>query len=125
MSGVLCAMLGAVPTLALGISLSPGDMYKSRSGPGAITSNIDTATASGGTGPYTYAWTYVSGSSFTITAPSTAATAFSTTLTASQYKNGTYRCTATDSLGATAAANAAGERGWENAAGARLYCTAG
>lgn len=101
MSGALCVLLAsAAPVLA--INISPGGIYTSRVGSGSLTSAVDTATASNGVPGYTYAWTYVSGNSFTISAPSSAATVFSTTLPGSMYRSGTYRCTVTDSLGATA-----------------------
>lgn len=88
----------------LSISISPSSLYDSRLGDGSLTSSPATGTASGGTGPYTYAWTYVSGNSYTIDSPSLATTTFTTTLTAGQIKSGVYRCTATDSLSATASA---------------------
>jgi len=88
-------------TSALSVTLSPTSLNKTRFGAGSITSNTVTATGlpSGGT----YAWTYVSGDSFTITSPSTAATAFSTSLSLGQTKSGVYRCTYTYS-GQTASA---------------------
>lgn len=88
----------------LSISISPSSLYNSRLGSGSLTSPPATGTGSGGTGPYTYAWTYVSGSSFTINSPGLASTTFTTSLTAGQLKSGVYRCTVTDSLSATASA---------------------
>lgn len=88
----------------LSVSISPSSLYNSRTGNGSLTSSPATGTGSGGTGPYTYAWTYVSGNSYTINSPSSATTTFTTSLTAGQLKSGVYRCTVTDSLSATASA---------------------
>lgn len=95
---------GTSNAVPLSISISPSSLYNSRTGSGSLTSSPATGTASGGTGPYTYAWTYVSGNSYTINSPSSATTTFTTSLTAGQLKSGVYRCTVTDSLSATASA---------------------
>lgn len=60
-----------------------------------------TATASGGTGPYSYAWTFVSGFTSVCNSPSSATTTFRATVTPGT-ENATWRVTATDSLSATA-----------------------
>lgn len=93
---------GTSASVPLSISISPSSLYNSRSGGGSLTSSPATGTGSGGTAPYTYAWTYVSGNSYTINSPSSASTTFTTSLTAGQLKSGVYRCTVTDSLSATA-----------------------
>jgi hypothetical protein len=63
------------------------------------------ATASGGTGPYTYAWTRISGSTqITADAPSAATTTFSGTIGA-ELVTATFRVTATDAAMATATAD--------------------
>ena len=95
---------GTSASVPLSISISPSSLYNSRSGGGPLTSSPATGTGSGGTGPYTYAWTYVSGSSYTINSPASATTTFTTNLIAGQFKSGVYRCTVTDSLSATASA---------------------
>ena len=97
-------LVGVPPVGSAGgmVVVVSGTTYTSRVGAGALTSNTLTSSASGGTGPYTYAWTFVSGSSYTINSPAAAATSFSTTLAALQLKDGWYRCTATDSLGVVA-----------------------
>lgn len=78
----------------LSISLSPS----SYSGPNP--SGTITGTASGGSGVYsTYAWTKVSGTTMTLSAPSSASTTFNS---GGVSKSATYRLTVTDSLGATA-----------------------
>ena len=102
MSGIMTAFAGT--SSALTISISPGDMYKSRTGTGSITSNIDTASGAGGVAPYTYAWTYVSGDSYTINFPASAVTTFTTFLGSGNSKSGVYRCTVTDSASNTASA---------------------
>jgi hypothetical protein len=79
-------VLVAAPTSASG----------SRNGAGAVTSNSVTITPSVGLAPYTYAWTYISGTVLTVTSPTAAATTFSTTLTNGQSVSAVYRCTVTD-----------------------------
>lgn len=64
-----------------------------------------TVTPSGGTGPYSYAWTKVSGTTITVSSPAAATTGFSTTLIPGQLVTAVYRCTVTDSLLATATAD--------------------
>ena len=91
-------------TFAPTISISPDPLQTTISGGGSVTSGAATATASGGAGGYTYAWTYVSGDSFTINSPTSASTTFTTTLVSGGYKLGNYRCTVT-SGGATASAD--------------------
>jgi len=96
---------GAFSRYPLRVEVAPGDMYSSRSGPGSLTSSGDTGSAVDGMPPYTYAWSYVSGSSYTINSPASATTTFTTTLSAAQFESGVYRCTATDADGATASAD--------------------
>ena len=104
MSGIMTAFAGT--SSALAVTITPGYLYKSRTGTGSITSATDTGSATGGVGSYTYAWTYVSGDSYTINSPSSAGTTFTTTLSSGATKSGVYRCTATDSAGGTAYADA-------------------
>lgn len=71
-----------------------------------VITNSVTASAAGGTGPYTYAWTYVSGSSaHTPSAPAAATTGFSADQPKNSERNSVWRVTATDSLAATATAD--------------------
>ena len=86
------------------ISISPSSLYTLRSGAGSATSDAATGSASGGAGGYTYAWTRVSGDSYTINSSTSASTTFTTTLASGQLKSGVYRCTVT-SGGVTASAN--------------------
>jgi hypothetical protein len=79
-----------------------GPASGARLGAGSVTTSVVTATVTGGVGPYTYAWIYVSGDTFTPTAPTSAATAFTTTLAITQTKTGVYQCTVTDANGSTA-----------------------
>jgi hypothetical protein len=102
MSGIQMALLGAAGT-PLSISISPASpMTNTRVGNGSLTSSTATGTGAGGSGGYTYAWTYVSGDSYTINSPSSAATTFTTSLIVGIPKSGVYRCTVTDSSSATA-----------------------
>lgn len=79
-------------------SASPSSI--SATGTGAITSGSTTVTASGGTGPYTYAWSRISGATIAITSPSSASTTFSATPGAGMDVFATMQCLITDSLGA-------------------------
>jgi hypothetical protein len=102
MSGIQMALLGAVSSVPLSVSISPTSLANLRTGAGSLTSDPATGTGAGGSGGYTYAWTYVSGDSYTINSASSATTTFTTTLAAEQLKTGTYRCTVTDSASNTA-----------------------
>lgn len=69
----------------------------------ATTGNT-TCSGVGGSGSYTYAWTYISGLGLgqsAITSPSTATTAFSSSVTGTE--TGTFRCTVTDTVGGATA----------------------
>jgi hypothetical protein len=71
-----------------------------------VTTNLVTATASGGTAPYTYAWTRVSGATgFTATSPSQAASRFAIDLAMNDNADATFRVTATDARGRTGTAD--------------------
>lgn len=80
----------------LAVSVSPA----SRSTVGStssLTSDAVTATAAGGTAPYTYAWTKLSGGSVTITSPTAATTTFSATgMLTGESRTAYFNCTVTD-----------------------------
>lgn len=91
----------------LTVSASPSAAQGDFAGSGALPpqgleTNLVTAIPSGGFAPYTYAWTHVSGDTFTVTNPSSASTYFAHTFTSYGTRSGVYRCTVTDSLGSTA-----------------------
>lgn len=74
-------------------------------GPGAatVTSNSTTASPSGGTAPYSYAWAYSSGDTgITPFAPTSASTTFSKSLGLGVENIASFVCTITDANGATA-----------------------
>jgi hypothetical protein len=92
-----------------GVTISPSFIFKSSRTSPSITSGTITATPSGGTAPYTYAWTVVSSSPTTvsITSPGLA----STTVTAdasSGEVDCTLRCTVTDAVGSSVSADVDG-----------------
>ncbi len=101
---MMLANKASVP--AFSVSLSPSYLYTSGAGT-PLTSAVVTATPSGGTGPFTYAWTRLSGSaSVTATAPTSPSTAFgSGALGVSSARTADWRCTVTDSLAATTSAD--------------------
>jgi hypothetical protein len=86
---------------ALTATISPGFAGGSEPVAGTVTTNSVTVTPSGGTSPYTYAWTKVSGDTFTVTSPTAAATTFSVTLGSGGLASAIYRCTVTDDASAT------------------------
>ena len=94
--------VNAVGAETLTFSASASPISATGSGlSGVVQTNIVTVTPAGGTGPYTYAWTYVSGDAVTVLSPSSAATKFSSATGA----EAVYKCTVTDSLLATAVVN--------------------
>lgn len=71
-------------------------------GVGSDSPTTVTVTPAGGTGPYTYSWSHVSGdSAVQVLAPSAATTAFIANVGKNQTKAAVKRCTVTDSLLAT------------------------
>lgn len=72
-----------------------------------VTFGSSFANPSGGTPPYTYAWTFVSGSTFTVNNPTSQGTGFTRTANPPQNSpvSGVYRITVTDALSATAFKN--------------------
>lgn len=67
-----------------------------------VTSSSTTVTPSGGTGPYTYSWSRISGdSAVSADSPTAATTTFSANVPREGFRTAVYRCTITDSLAAT------------------------
>ena len=72
----------------------------------SVTTNAVTVTAVGGTGPYTYAWTRLSGSTAVdADSPTNATTTFTAIVPRDGVCTATFRCTVTDSLGSTGTVN--------------------
>lgn len=82
-------------------SPSPSSAFGLRVGAGLVTTNAVTVTPTGGTGPYTYAWTLETGN-FTIISPTSASTTFRSAVAAGEVVEDVATCTVTDSLAATA-----------------------
>ena len=71
-------------------------------GPVSVKTNTITVTATGGTAPYTYAWTRVSGpAGFNILSPTSNATRFAITLDQGEDATALFRCTVTDARART------------------------
>lgn len=95
---------GAALTITTGFraTATPGSRTKVGSTSSLTTLSVTVAPVNG-TGPYTYAWTTVSGGTINITSPTAATTTFSaTSLADPETRTGVKRCTITDSLSATA-----------------------
>jgi len=92
----------SVPT-ALAASAVPTSLAKSAS-TASITTDSCAVTATGGTAPYTYAWTRLSGSTdIAADSASAATTTFTgTSLASGSTYTATFRCTVTDNAAATA-----------------------
>jgi hypothetical protein len=92
----------AIPTtgitaIPLTLTSSPSTLSASVVDAAVATTSPVTVVAAGGTAPYTYAWTLVTGSA-TINSPTSSTTTFSKLLTAGEIISGTAKCTVTDSL---------------------------
>ena len=74
-----------------------GDAYGEVVGNGLATTNSVTITARGGVAGYTYAWTRISGSAFSISNASAATVTWSYAVAAPNDTTETWRCTVTDS----------------------------
>ena len=69
-----------------------------RPSPGTVVTDPATATPAGGTAPYSYSWSIISGTA-TITTPTQATTTFSAFVNANSIKNATASVTCTDARG--------------------------
>lgn len=95
------------PSSGLSVGITPDPVSGTTLGTGTAVTGSATAAPSGGTAPYTYAWSRTSynhpTTPPTITAPTSASTAFTqTNIGTGEDYGATFRCTVTDSLGATA-----------------------
>ena len=102
-AGILRQVFSSVVPLTLSLAPSPA---RGTCGPvfGSCTASVNvTATPSGGSGTYTYLWTYVSGDSFTIGLPTSATANFSKTSNTGTDPTfvGVYRCTVNDGTTST------------------------
>lgn len=91
---------------SLSVSLSPTSLSKVGATSSLTTASV-TATPSGGTAPYAYAWTKLSGDAITCNSPSAATTTFTASGLAAggADRTATYRCTVTDSAAVSAVAD--------------------
>lgn len=100
-------IMSAGGSVTLSLAISPSSVSGTAEdfgGPATAISDLATATESGGTGPYTYAWTFVSGDAMTIGAPTSNATTFSKTndVAGNPVFNAVFKCTVTDNNSNTA-----------------------
>jgi hypothetical protein len=93
---------GSSGSLTLSISPSPSEAASFSS---PVTSGNTTATPSGGLAPYTYSWVKLSGDTIVANSPTSAVTTFTGNVPPDATRSAIFRCTCTDSLGATATAD--------------------
>ncbi|NRA41704.1 MAG: hypothetical protein HRU21_05265 [Pseudomonadales bacterium] len=86
----------------LSVTITPSETFGRSSTNGFVVTAPVSATPSGGRGPFSYEWSFVSGSQGAITSPLTASTAFSLFLPEGASAEAVYRCTVTDNLGTVA-----------------------
>ena len=86
-------------------SASPSSVSGTGVAPATVTSGSTTCTASGGFAPFTYSWTFVSGTALTVNTPTSASTTFSHHFITTGTVNAVYKCVATDANGNTASSN--------------------
>lgn len=88
------------------VTLTPDEIADTVTLPVEDAFGSSTASASGGTAPYTYAWTYVPGSGSTlgvgVAGAATATCTFDISSASPMTRAFVYRCTATDANSATA-----------------------
>lgn len=103
-SGVVIPSPVSHHTSSINQSTTSGSASTVTSG-GAVsvtTTPATTVSTSGGVGPFTYSWSYVSGDTFTVNSPSSASTTFTRLANAPTVpdtfntRSGVYRCTITD-----------------------------
>ncbi len=98
-----------VTRASMSVSLSPTSLYQSGT-KSSITTGLCTATAVNGTAPYTYAWAVVPGTGSGPTMVAVSDSYFETqfrcpSILSGQTSTATWRCTATDSIGAIGTAD--------------------
>lgn len=102
--------LSKTAAAALSGTVSPTTVSGSQQGATAgvvktVTTVPAAVTATGGTSPYTYAWTLVSGTAATVVSASAASTSFTRNMAVpaagQTTSSGIYKCTITDAAGAT------------------------
>lgn len=94
---------GAAGSAAFYLTADSSEVFGTVATTGTATTDPITFTTHGGTGPFTWAYTLLSGDTFTVTSPTAASTTFSANVPlAGSSKSAVYKVTATDSLTATA-----------------------
>lgn len=94
------------------VSISPNFAYAA--GTGLSTTGAVTASVSGGTAPYTYSWTKVSGTTMTVTGPTSASTQWRYDPAVNEQATAVYKCTVTDHVGVTGFDTVGVEVDWDN-----------
>jgi Salmonella virulence plasmid 65kDa B protein/FG-GAP-like repeat/SprB repeat len=93
-------------TGALSVGISPSPLAAQRNNPGVLTASV-TPTVLGGIGPYSYAWTKVTGSRIMPASTTATSASFSATMGWNENLNETAQLKVTDSKGAVATAQVA------------------
>ena len=102
----LCNLFQALKGTNGGFSVSASPAYVLARGSGTVATDPITATPSGGTPGYTYAWVYSGGDgSVTPVSPTSATTTFNATVASGDDKIAYYTCNVTDSASNMASSN--------------------
>lgn len=121
-TSTVIATVGQVPA-STGLSVSANAVYGFDSGPsisGSVTSGAAVVTASGGTTPYTYAWTHIStttGNTPTISSSSISNPTFSATVFDGVQSSSTWQITVTDGASDVASAYVSVSLTWRDTSG--------
>lgn len=92
------------PAISLAVNPATSETEANSVFPVVITSDPVTATPTGGTGPYSYAWAQTSGPAATINNPANATSTFAMTRSPGSGGTAQFTCTVTDSIGQQAQA---------------------
>lgn len=101
-AATLLTTVNTAPVVTLSTAVAYGSVY----GGGTATTEVVTTSIAGGRAPFTYSWTFVSGSAtVNVTASTASSTSFYGTIAYGGQAFAVWRCTITDASGQTSHAD--------------------